>query len=360
MRGTLVVFAIALLLPGRAHADSVTAQIVQLGQEAADSWSKSCYRKDPLGLCVSFKHSKTRNRCSAVQTGIIFHTRSRTTARRALEKTRRLYELLAQNPDLEGQPAVEKARVQALAVEANAKFEELLHVTAPTGLDFSGPDKKRSERAFAGFLQKTKRLATVINQLYEQIRGSKNASPSTSVEAVARMGLVSQHFARLLYEIEVPRDVRKGRYAQDATEAFCDTVAEKAAPLEDMARNAFELCVNLDRQSASGKWARFCRKHMAPMGDASDRFAQRRIIRRHLDAIARCYRDEAARSPKLEGKVVLKMRLNPRGEVKQVKASGLGNRRVEDCMEAEVQQLRFPPSSRAVDIDYPLTFKPEP
>ena len=82
------------------------------------------------------------------------------------------------------------------------------------------------------------------------------------------------------------------------------------------------------------------------------------LLRRRLNLFRACYEKELAADPKIVGQVEIAFTIGADGAVG--KAKGTGPAKVADCVVRQVRAMRFPrPSGGAVNVRYPLTFKPK-
>ncbi len=250
------VVLLAVTAPLAAHADD-GKKVMALSKKGQKLWSKSC-RGPFLAACVKVVKVKGRaagntgGRCSA---GTALRARKRNAARgkaaqKIFSKAMTLYKKLSGK-----QPAnVVEAAAAARFHQAEVLFEANVKLQCPVNLDFGNTTqkrRKRSEKAFAAFLEgKSKTLATARAAYQDVI---KMKSPRWSVAAAARMGQLFLHFADELAQASVPRPpVPKSLTGKDAVnefrkmfvDTFCDTIISKAKPLASKAKEAFETCVN--------------------------------------------------------------------------------------------------------------------
>jgi hypothetical protein len=139
----------------------------------------------------------------------------------------------------------------------------VLELTGPTGLDFSSdhPDVARaSSKAFQTWFERTMRTVRAARARYERQALDTHATAQARVEAAARMVIIYRRFADVLTWMELPANVRTGPYARDAAKIFCDTLADKAAPLRAKAAEAAEACARFSADGGVGPgwWSRPC------------------------------------------------------------------------------------------------------
>jgi tetratricopeptide (TPR) repeat protein len=144
-------------------------------------------------------------------------------------------------------------------------YEEYLSVEFPSGLDFDRRNARRaqqSEQRFNQWIQRKENLSGRTAQRYREIVDIRGA-PQWAIAAAARIGQISQNFSDALFTAEIPRDVRTGPYAEDATIAYCDTLTTAAQPLEELSVQAFGFCLERSTQlSWSNEWSKMCEREL--------------------------------------------------------------------------------------------------
>ncbi|MEQ1722837.1 MAG: AgmX/PglI C-terminal domain-containing protein [Pseudobdellovibrio sp.] len=94
-----------------------------------------------------------------------------------------------------------------------------------------------------------------------------------------------------------------------------------------------------------------------------DKEAVRRAIRSALPAFKRCFEREYSLDTKLEGKVFITWEIHERGVAKNARVvkekSTINNSIVEECVRAQVMDLKYPepPVGTSADISYPFIFR---
>ena len=94
------------------------------------------------------------------------------------------------------------------------------------------------------------------------------------------------------------------------------------------------------------------------IGGSLDKVDIRRHIQRQRARLKFCYERELNAHPDLQGKVVVKFVISPTGAVSKIEASGLGFKKVEDCVAGVIRSIEFPTPSGAgiVEVTYPIVF----
>ena len=165
------------------------------------------------------------------------------------------------------------AAATARFYQAEKMFEDFLEVKFPRGLDFSGgkskkqkAKKKKSEKAFGKYLEdKGKKLAKT-REVYQDVIKLKVAH--WAIASSARIGQLFQNFADALYTAPVPKPpIPKSLYSKDAkdefvqmfTDTYCDTLEDKASPLERKAIEGLATCLSKSTElSWYNEWSSLC------------------------------------------------------------------------------------------------------
>jgi len=141
---------------------------------------------------------------------------------------------------------------------SDAKIAAMFALEFPTGLDFSEPKKAGSLLKFNTWVEAMTRTAADATTHYQGQFVSTD--PSVKVAAAARLAQLSFRAASLLARAEVPTDIRGHEYADEATAAYCGTLAEKAEPLLALGTQALEACQKHAPTAPAGWWADLCKK----------------------------------------------------------------------------------------------------
>lgn len=262
---------------------------VRLGQLL---WRKSC----PIsggdgvdGACIRVKRAKNLGRGTAEQrrgvrarcgddTRIQLQVvrRDRQTARAARRELQRALALADERHDLDaGSVTVPADVLRSVAAArfllAEGAYENFLAVRFPGKLDFD-PRKPRvmrkSQRRFAAWLDKKLAQAKRTRELYEKVRIGE---AHYAIASAAREGQLWQNLADALFSAEVPRHLRRGRYAEDKVDAYCDALATRAEPLERASINAFGACLKTStRLGRFSQFSRLCERELGQL--RPDRF----------------------------------------------------------------------------------------
>jgi hypothetical protein len=167
-----------------------------------------------------------------------------------------------------GNGELSRAASAAYQVLGEVAYEELLRLRAPRRLDFSADHpraRKRSEKRFLSFIAELQKRAAEASESFAKMKSPAATDAERKLERIVRMARVFHHAAELLSNVEIPRDVRTGPYAKDATAAFCDALDEQAEALRRQARTLAEGCTELERGATlSSAWSVECRALRGP------------------------------------------------------------------------------------------------
>jgi tetratricopeptide (TPR) repeat protein len=147
---------------------------------------------------------------------------------------------------------------------ADKDYESFLDIKFPTGLDFNPANKAvaaKSVKKFNEWFEGKIKSGGKARENYEKIIGYKDAA--NAIAAAARIGQIQQHFSDQLFTAEIPTNVRTGPYAEDAVEAYCDALTEKAEPLEAKSLEAFGVCLKVSTDLGwFSEWSKLCEKEL--------------------------------------------------------------------------------------------------
>ena len=154
---------------------------------------------------------------------------------------------------------------QARFHQAEVDYEAFLAMTFPAGLDFDPAKPAVARRSLARFDawyvakdQASAALGARYAALVKQV-----GDPATAIAAAARFGQVQQHFADALYTAAVPAQLRP---YEEAVDAYCGTLEERAAPHTDASLLGFEKCL----QAATdfgwfSSWSALCERELGQL-----------------------------------------------------------------------------------------------
>jgi TonB family protein len=84
------------------------------------------------------------------------------------------------------------------------------------------------------------------------------------------------------------------------------------------------------------------------------------VMKAKARALRTCYAKQLAKSPDIEGKVVVSIKIGTDGAVKSAKvlpASTLKNDAVETCLIMAIMDFKFPPRDTPSTVNYPFVFR---
>jgi hypothetical protein len=85
----------------------------------------------------------------------------------------------------------------------------------------------------------------------------------------------------------------------------------------------------------------------------------RRYVKLHIEKLAYCYQRELLSHPTLAGTADLHFTIRPSGRVEEIYVDGtLEKQSVRECLADELTTWSFSPTDLAIQVNYPLTFKP--
>jgi hypothetical protein len=145
--------------------------------------------------------------------------------------------------------------------KADALLAAVYKLEFPTGLSFDPDPQQTAKREasmlkFNKFLEEMTAVGTDARKHYEKQLAEGDAT--TKVAAAARMAQVYLRLASLLGRAEIPADVRSGDFADDKIEVFCDTLVEKAEPIQALGEQAMSFCAEKAKAVAPGWWNEIC------------------------------------------------------------------------------------------------------
>jgi hypothetical protein len=110
-------------------------------------------------------------------------------------------------------------------------------------------------------------MATQISAAYGAIvdtatSGGVNINAAQwAIAGAARMGQTLQNFSDALFTAEIPKDVQA---YQDAVDAYCDELTNRADPLEKKSIEAFSFCLDSSNKlNWYNEWSQLCEAELA-------------------------------------------------------------------------------------------------
>lgn len=168
---------------------------------------------------------------------------------------------------------LQSALAEAAFHEAEALFEAMLEVEFPQNLDFSEQNKARlkdSKRRFTRYLDVKGKKMNQAREAYQDV--IKLRVPHWAIAAAARIGQLFQNFAGALYTAPVPRPNVPGQlrtrdereeFMMAFTDAYCDTLEDKARPLEEKAEEGLAACLTRSTElSWYNEWSSLCESEL--------------------------------------------------------------------------------------------------
>lgn len=243
-------------------------------------WRKSCKIKGVDGACIKVvrsraiaKRSKKKKRkilprqCGAASKNKLeMVNRDASIAKQARKEFRKgiaLWNKGKAASKIPGASKQEKELRKAAAQYAVAasefyitesEYEKFLSIPFPGKLDFNPrkPKKtKRSLKRFKTWKKNKDKQAGKTQKMYASLRKFQGGGEHWIIAGAARSGQLWQNYADVLFTAEIPKFLRRGRFAQDKIDAYCDKMVEVAEPLENQSINAFSFCLN---ESTKRKW----------------------------------------------------------------------------------------------------------
>jgi tetratricopeptide (TPR) repeat protein len=161
--------------------------------------------------------------------------------------------------------------------QAEAAFEKFLDVKFPKGLDFSkGKSKKQKKKAeksakmFGKYLEEKGKKLGNTRKVYLDVIMMRQAH--WAIAASARVGQLYQNFADALFTAPVPKppipkQLTKTEDKEDFvmmfTDTYCDTLEDKANPLEKKAVEGLATCLSKSTElSWYNEWSKLCEKEL--------------------------------------------------------------------------------------------------
>jgi tetratricopeptide (TPR) repeat protein len=249
-------------------------------------WDQSCPVKEFDGSCVkivreraiSTKRQKRVNRRGAVEQPLQCGPESKiklTVVKRDEKKVKDAMKAFAsamreyekRGGKITGDEAAARHYyAQAKLAEADREFEAYLDLKFPQGLDFdTAPEKKailaKSNKRFEEWRTQKNKLSSSARAKYDAVLAARdNAS---SIAASARIGQIAQNYSDALFTAEIPKDVRTGKFADDAVAAYCDRLTEVADPLEALSLEAYGTCLSKSTELGwFSEWSRLCEREL--------------------------------------------------------------------------------------------------
>jgi len=217
-------------------AQPTQAEILSALDAAARCWDSSCPRADSHGFCAAHKTVKGAQRCGGQYDRVTLKRNAKRAVRgeAALRKAMAAYD--AAPSEVQSGLGLDAAKVCMRLADVAA--ERVLALAFPTDLDFSMDDDEVRKASTERF----KRWVADIQNAYKEARegyvaAAKLARGTPLASAAKKRAVaITLAFADTLEHGYIPKDVRSPPYKDDKTMAFCDELANQAAPLRAAAK----------------------------------------------------------------------------------------------------------------------------
>jgi len=148
--------------------------------------------------------------------------------------------------------------------QADRDFENYLSLRFPANLNFDPNNKavaEKSMKRFNEWITQKQKIGETAKNKYLDILKTKDAA--NMIIATARLGQIPQNFSDQLFTASIPENLRKGEFAEDMVEAFCDALMEKAEPLEAAALKAYDVCLTESTKLGwFSEWSKLCEREL--------------------------------------------------------------------------------------------------
>jgi tetratricopeptide (TPR) repeat protein len=140
-------------------------------------------------------------------------------------------------------------------------YETYVNLAFPANLNFDPKNeaiKKKSMKRFDDWYAKKSSTSADLSTRYKAVIGVGDAS--FAIAAAARIGQVAQNASDALFTAEIPENIRK---YEEAAEVYCDTLMDKAEPLEAFTIDAFTTCLGKSTEFGYfSEWSRLCEREL--------------------------------------------------------------------------------------------------
>ncbi len=236
-------------------------------------WTQACEVKSIDGSCVKVKRERvvrgkrgransTPTRCGSddkISLKVVARDESKVKqAMKAFAAAISAYEKAGSK--LTGDARAAKAAyAQALFLKTEVAYEGFLAKAFPGDLDFSSETKTAKSLArFDQWMADKLALGEKARKGFDAVLATKD--PAAAVAAAARLGQLQQNFSDALFSAPIPEAVAK---YEDSTELYCDTLMDKAEPLELASIDAFGFCLETSTKMGwYSEWSRLCEREL--------------------------------------------------------------------------------------------------
>lgn len=151
--------------------------------------------------------------------------------------------------------------------KAERDYENYLALAIPAGLQFGTNQPSlaaRSHKRFNDWFKSKLDNGLAVRKQYEAVIALSDGP--TTIAAAARIGQTLQAFSGQLFRAEIPSEVRSGPYAEEASQAYCDALTEKAEPLEADALTLYQACLNTSTKLGwFSDYSRVCERELGQL-----------------------------------------------------------------------------------------------
>ena len=146
--------------------------------------------------------------------------------------------------------------------QAEVDYEKFLALKFPQGLNFDPEKKAEAEKSLKRFdewfKEKAKMRVKTSTQYADLV--FKVKEPRNAIAGAARIGQVAQNFSDALFTAEIPPNIRA---YEEAVDVYCDTLTEKAEPLEAEALDGFGGCLKASTDFGwFSSWSKLCEREL--------------------------------------------------------------------------------------------------
>jgi len=140
-------------------------------------------------------------------------------------------------------------------------YESYLSTAFPANLNFDPKNesiRKKSLKRFDDWYAKKDSTSKDLATRYKAVMAVGDAS--FAIAAAARIGQVAQNASDALFTAEIPTNIRA---YEEAVEVYCDTLMDKAEPLEGFTIDAFTACIdNSTKFGYFSEWSHLCEREL--------------------------------------------------------------------------------------------------
>lgn len=153
---------------------------------------------------------------------------------------------------------------------AERDFEGYLAQLIPSGLDFdprSPSVAAKSKQRFGTWLTTKSAAGAAARAEYDAVTALGDGA--TTIAAVARLGQIAHTMSGQLFRAEIPRNLRTGPYAEEASQSYCEQLEAFAEPLEADAIRSYRGCLATStRLGWFSEWSRLCERELGQLDPA--------------------------------------------------------------------------------------------